>query len=60
VAPYKLVLGEDFSKHRAKETAIHTEKLTGLRKQINAKYPKLEVELLLMSLDGKVEKVVKN
>jgi carbonic anhydrase len=57
---YKVVLGEDFSKDRAKETAIHTEKLRELRQQLNAKYPKLEVELLLMSLDGKVEKVVKN
>lgn len=54
---YKVVLGEDFSKDRAKETAIHTEKLKELQKRISAKYPKLEVELLLMSLDGKVEKI---
>lgn len=54
---YKVVLGEDFSKDRAKETAIHAEKLRALRKQIIAKHPKLEVELLLMGLDGKVEKI---
>lgn len=54
---YKAILGEDFSKDRAKETAIHADKLKELRKQINAKYPKLEVELLLMSLDGKAEKI---
>ena len=55
---YKVVLGEDFSKDRANETAIHTEKLTELRKQVNAKYPTLEVELLIMNLDGKVETIV--
>lgn len=55
---YKVILGEDFSKDREKETAIHSEKLEELRKQISEKYPKLEVELLLMSLNGKVEKIV--
>jgi len=54
---YKVILGEDFAKDRAKEAAVHADKLKELRKQINAKYPKLEVELLLMSLDGKVEKI---
>jgi carbonic anhydrase len=54
---YKVILGEDFSKDRARETAIHADKLKELGKQINAKYPKLEVELLLMALDGKVEKI---
>jgi carbonic anhydrase len=54
---YKVLLGEDFSKDRAKETAVHAEKLRELRKRINAKHPKLEVELLLMNLDGTVEKI---
>jgi hypothetical protein len=54
---YKLILGEDFARDRAKETSIHADKLKQLRKQIHAKYPGLEVELLLMSLDGKVEKI---
>lgn len=55
---YKVVLGEDFSKNRAKETVVHAEKLQELRKQISKKYSKLEVELLLMDLEGKVEKIV--
>ena len=54
---YKVLLGEDFSKDRAKETAVHAEKLRELRTRINAKHPKLEVELLLMNLDGTVEKI---
>jgi len=54
---YKVILGEDFSKDRAKETAIHSDKLKELAQQIHGKYPRLEVELLLMSLDGKVEKI---
>lgn len=52
---FRVFLGEDFAKDRAKETAIHTETLRDLAKQIHEKYPKLEVELLLMDLDGKVE-----
>jgi hypothetical protein len=54
---YQVILGEDFSKDRAKETAIHAEKLRELRKQISVKHSRLEVELLLMSVDGKVDKV---
>ena len=54
---YKIILGEDFAKNRAKETAIHTKNLKELRRQINEKYPKLEVELLLMDLDGKIETI---
>ena len=54
---YKVILGEDFAKDRAKETSIHADKLKDLGKRVNAKYPNLEVELLLMSLDGKVERI---
>lgn len=54
---YKAVLGEDFSQDRAKETAIHMENLKELRRQVTGKYPALQVELLLMNLDGKVEVV---
>ena len=54
---YKIILGEDFVKNRAEETAIHTKNLKELRRQINEKYPKLEVELLLMDLDGKIETI---
>jgi carbonic anhydrase len=52
---YKVILGQDFAKDRAKETAIHATQLKQLRKMIQAKYPTLAVELLLMALDGKVE-----
>ncbi|MEW6325266.1 MAG: carbonic anhydrase [Nitrospirota bacterium] len=54
---YKVVLGEDLSKDPAKETAVHTQQLKELQKQISAKYPTLKVELLLMSLDGNVERI---
>jgi len=54
---YKVVLGEDFAKDPAKETKIHALKLNELKKQINAKQPKLEVELFLMDLSGKVETI---
>ena len=54
---YKVILGEDCCKDRKKETAVHAEKLQELRKQIKAKHDKLAVELALMSLDGKVEKI---
>ena len=54
---YKVVLGEDFAKDRVKETEIHAAKLRELKKQILAKQPKLAVETLLMSLDGKVETI---
>jgi len=51
---YEVILGEDFAKNPTKETEVHTSKLRELRKQILTKRPKLSVELLLMSLDGKV------
>ena len=54
---YQVVLGEDFAKDRAKETTVHAAQLDELRKRIGAQYPSLAVETLLMSLDGKVEKV---
>ena len=54
---YKVILGEDFAKGRAKETEVHATKLRDLRTQIQGKHPKLAVETLLMSLDGKVETI---
>jgi hypothetical protein len=52
---YKVILGQDFAKDPAKETAIQATQLKQLRKMIQAKYPTLAVELLLMALNGKVE-----
>ena len=54
---YKVILGEDIAKDRARETEVHASKLRELRKQIQEKHPKLSVELFLMSLDGKVETI---
>jgi carbonic anhydrase len=54
---YKVVLGEDFAKDPVKETHVHAGTLRELRKRIRDKHPKLAVELLLMSLDGKVEPI---
>jgi len=54
---YKVFLGEDFAKDAKKETAAHAAQLKKLSGEIKKKHPKLEVELLLMALDGKVEKI---
>jgi carbonic anhydrase len=54
---FRAFLAEDFAKDREKETAIHTETLRTLAKQIHEKRPEMKVELLLMDLDGKVEAV---
>ena len=54
---FKVILGEDFAKDPARETGVHTVQLQSLRSMVKAKYPKLDVELLLMSLDGSVETV---
>jgi len=54
---YKVLLGEDFAKDPAKETAIHATQLKRLRTMIKEKYPALGVELLLMALDGKVQTI---
>ncbi len=54
---YKVVLGEDFAQDPAKETEVHARQLQSLRKAILKKHPKLEVELLLMALDGSVETI---
>ena len=54
---FKVILGEDFAKDRAKETAAHTTQLRELRRQILEKHPKLTVGMYLMSLDGKTETI---
>lgn len=54
---YRVILGEAHAKTPESETAAHAEQLGKLRQMINEKYPKLAVETLLMSLDGKVQAV---
>ena len=52
---YKLLLGEGHLASRDAETDAHKGQLVQLRQAINQSQPKLEVELLLMALDGSVE-----
>jgi carbonic anhydrase len=54
---YKVLLGEDFAKNPAKESATHAQYLRELGGAIKKKYPQMKVELTLMALDGKVETV---
>lgn len=54
---YNIVYGRDVSKNRDEETKVHTAELKKLDAQIHAKYPNLGTELLIMNLDGKVEKI---
>lgn len=54
---YKQILGEDFSKNRKKETRVHATYLKQLKELIKQKHQELEVELLLMNLAGKVERI---
>lgn len=54
---YKVFLGMDLKDDRAKETAVHAEHLRKLGALVKEKHPDLEVELLIMALDGTVEKV---
>lgn len=54
---YKVFLGQDLKGDPAKEAAVHGQHLTKLGAMIKQKHPDLEVELLLMGLDGKVETV---
>ena len=52
---YRLILGKDLTGDA--EMKLHATELHRLAKQIHAAHPKLTVETLLMSLDGKVETV---
>jgi carbonic anhydrase len=54
---YKTILGEDLAKNPSRETTVHGAQLKALRGQIKKKHASLDVELLLMALDGKVETV---
>jgi carbonic anhydrase len=54
---YKVILGEEHTKSADIEKAAHALELKTLKDEILKKYPKLKVEMLLMSVDGKVESV---
>ena len=54
---YKVILKAEHAQDPGVEKDTHPAQLKVLRGMINEKYPKLDVETLLRSLDGKVETV---
>lgn len=54
---YKLILGAEHVKDPQIEKETHAAQLRKLRGMIREKYPDLEVETLLMALDGQVERI---
>ncbi len=54
---YRVILGKDLAADPKEELAVHARQMNAVKADILQKFPKLEVELLLMALDGKVEKV---
>ena len=56
---YRTFLGEDLAPKPQHEMEVHARYLRELRGQILAKHPELEVEMLLMALDGSVETVAR-
>jgi hypothetical protein len=54
---FKLVFGKDYGAAPEEETEIHTKVMSDFRELVKKKQPTIEVELLLMSLDGHVEPI---
>jgi hypothetical protein len=54
---YKDIHGKDLAADPQQEFEIHAAQMHRLKADIGRRYPKLEVQLLLMALDGKVETV---
>jgi len=54
---YKAILGEDLAENPQRESEMHRDHLERLALAIRAKHSSLEVETLLMSLDGSVETI---
>lgn len=54
---FKLVFNKDFAKTPDEETQIHTKVMTDFRDLVKRKQPAVEVELLLMWLDGHVQPI---
>lgn len=52
---YKVFLNFDAAGDLKKETDAHAQQLRALHAELRVRHPDLEVELLLMALDGKVE-----
>lgn len=54
---YKVILKADFSKDPLLEERVHGKYLRELAQAIDKRYPKLEVEMLLMNLNGTVQTI---
>jgi carbonic anhydrase len=54
---YRVAYGQDFAADPAAETAVHTQLLTTFRDMVKQRHPELEVELLLMDLNGQIEPI---
>ena len=54
---YERILGSEHCGDRLREAEAHARRLVDLRVAIHSSYPALDVELLLMSLDGSVEQI---
>jgi carbonic anhydrase len=54
---YKVILKADFSKDPKLEEDVHAKYLRELAQEVRKRYPKLEVETLLMNLDGTVQTI---
>ncbi len=54
---YKLAFNKDFGKSPDEETQIHTKVMSDFRDLVKRKQPTVEVELLLMWLDGHVQPI---
>jgi hypothetical protein len=54
---YKLVFNKDYGKLPDEETQIHTKVMTDFRDLVKRKQPTVDVELLLMWLDGHVQPI---
>jgi hypothetical protein len=54
---YKLVFNKDYGKLPDEETQIHTKVMTDFRELVKRKQPTVDVELLLMWIDGHVQPI---
>ena len=54
---FKLVYGKDYGKLPDEETEIHTRVMLDFKSMVQRKQPNIEVELLLMWLDGHVQPI---
>src|SRR5690606_13932058 len=54
---YKVILGPEHAQDPQQEKATHADQLRALRGMIAKAHPSLEIETLLMALDGSVETI---